>query len=151
MSYKGRFRPKNPQRYLGDTFNIIYRSSWELKLMMDLDTRPGVISWGSEEIVIPYRSPVDGRVHRYYPDFYIKRRTKEGAIRETVVEVKPKSQTTSPKKMTGRITKKKKRAFLYEVRTWGVNQAKWEAAENFCAARGWDFVIMTEYELGIVK
>jgi hypothetical protein len=33
--------------------------------------------------------------------------------------------------------------------TWGVNQAKWKAASEFCADRKWRFLIMTEKELGI--
>tara|TARA_R110000772_G_scaffold107704_1_gene210276 strand:+ start:1253 stop:1609 length:357 start_codon:yes stop_codon:yes gene_type:complete len=118
--------------------------------MMDLDTRPGIIGWCSEEVVIPYRSPVDNRLHRYYPDFYIKRRTKEGLIRETVIEVKPKAQTAEPKRPQGKLTVKKRRSFIYEARTWSINKAKWEAAESFCESRGWDFLIMTEFELGIV-
>ena len=62
--YQGYFKPKNPHKYKGDPTNIIYRSSWELKLMKYLDERKDVVKWGSEEIIIPYRSPIDGRVHK---------------------------------------------------------------------------------------
>jgi hypothetical protein len=98
MAYKGTFRPRNPQKYKGDHTNIIYRSSWELKLMMWLDTHPDVLEWSSEEIIIPYRSPIDGKVHRYFPDFYVRKKNKDGKIETILVEVKPYAQTQEPKK-----------------------------------------------------
>jgi hypothetical protein len=144
MAYKGRFKPSNAQKYLGDPTNIIYRSLWELKLMRKLDCHPQVIHWASEEIAIPYRSPIDGKRHRYFPDFYIKQINNNGVEESILVEVKPKSQTSAPQK-SSKVTKK----YLNEVATWGVNQAKWNAAESYCADRGWKFMIMTEKELGI--
>ena len=72
MPNKGRFRPKNPQKYKGDANNIIYRSTWEIKVMNYLDDNPNVIWWGSEELPIPYYSPVDKKMHRYFPDFIAK-------------------------------------------------------------------------------
>ena len=74
MSYKGRYIPKNPNKYKGDPTNIIYRSSWELKLMRYLDEHSDVVQWASEEFFIPYKSPIDGRYHRYFPDFWMKRK-----------------------------------------------------------------------------
>ena len=44
-----------------------------------------------------------------------------------------------------RITKQ----YINEVTTWGVNQAKWKAAEEFCLDRGWQFMLMTEDHLGL--
>jgi len=148
--HQGRFKPKNPKKYMGDPTNIIYRSSWEFKLMRYLDSHPKVIQWGSEELVIPYRSPIDGKIHRYFTDFIVKQINKEG-IRETIViEVKPKAQTVPPdvskaKTKTGRVSPR----YINEVKTWGVNQAKWEAAEEFCKDRGWKFQIMHEGHLGV--
>lgn len=144
MAYKGRFRPRNPQKYLGNPTNIIYRSLWEMKLMKYLDDHPGIEGWASEEVIIPYRSPIDGRVHRYYPDFYIKKRV-DGAVKEMLIEVKPKSQTIPPKKKSGKPTFK----YINEVKTYGINEAKWKAASEFCKDRNWEFKIMTEHELGI--
>lgn len=143
MSYKGPFKPRNPSKYLGDPSNIIYRSLWELKLMAYLDKHPDVLGWASEEIVVPYRSPFDRKLHRYYVDFYVKRRV-DGKIRESLIEVKPKSQTKPPK-----VTQARTRKYINEVRTWGINQAKWKAANEYCKDRGWDFKIMTEHELDI--
>ena len=89
MSNKGRFRPKNPQKYKGDVNNIIYRSTWEIKVMNYLDDNPNVIWWGSEEFAIPYFSPVDRKKHRYFPDFIAKMRKSDGSVMTYVIEVKP--------------------------------------------------------------
>jgi hypothetical protein len=144
MSYKGLFHPKNPSKYKGDSTNIIYRSLWELRLMTYLDAHPDVILWASEEFCIPYRSPLDGRVHRYFPDFWIKQKLPDGKIDTKVIEVKPFSQTKPPT-----VKSRKTKQYLHEVATWGINEAKWTAAKSFCDSKGWKFVIMTEKELGI--
>jgi len=144
MAYSGRFTPKNPQKYIGDPKNIIYRSSWECKVMSWLDREPSIISWASEELIIPYISPVDGKWHRYFPDFLVKSRTKDGQLKTLLLEVKPKKQTQEPEQRK-RITKQ----YINEVTTWGVNQAKWKAAQEFCADRNWEFKLITEDHLGI--
>lgn len=146
MSHKGRFKPKNYEKYKGDATNIIFRSMLERKFMLYCDANPWVIQWSSEEIVIPYVSPVDKKWHRYFPDFYMKYRDTKHNIRECIVEIKPYSQTMEPKKT---ITEKGKptRRFLTEVMTWGVNQAKWKAATEYCLDRKWEFKILTEKEL----
>ena len=147
MSYKGKFRPKYPSKYKGDPSNVIYRSLWERKLMFYLDNHPEIIKWCSEEVIIPYKSPIDGRWHRYFPDFWVQK--KDGTV--IVIEVKPRSQTRPPdprnknKTPTGRVS----RRFLNEVKTWGINEAKWKAAQEYCKDRKWQFKIMTEKELGI--
>lgn len=143
--YQGFFKPKNPQKYKGDPTNIVYRSSWELKLMLYLDSNNQVISWASEEVIIPYRSPIDGKIHRYYPDFIVTKINKEGKKETALIEVKPYIQTIPPK-----IPKNKNsKSFLTEVKTWGMNEAKWKAANEYCKDRGWTFHIFTEKELGI--
>lgn len=144
MAYKGRFTPKNPKKYHGDPTNIIYRSLWERRVMVWLDDNPNVVEWGSEEVVVPYRSPEDNRIHRYFPDFIVKSRTPEGRIKTTLIEVKPKHQTKEPVKKK-KITKQ----YITEVLTWGKNQAKWKAAMEYCEERGWEFKILTEEHLGI--
>lgn len=143
-TYKGYFKPKNPQKYKGDPTNIVYRSGWELKLMLYLDSHKEVISWSSEEIVIPYRSPIDGKIHRYFVDFMVTKINKEGKKETALIEVKPLGQTKPPAKQE-KITKR----YLTEVKTWGINEAKWKAASEFCKDRGWSFHIFTEKELGI--
>lgn len=144
MSYKGTFRPKNPAKYTGDPRNIIYRSLWELKLMRYLDDHSDILAWGSEELVIPYKSPIDGKMHRYFPDFVVKKKNRDGSTSTVIIEVKPRAQTIEP-----RVQKKATKKYINEVTTWGVNQAKWKAAEEYCADRKWTFQLMTEKELGI--
>lgn len=145
MSYKGKFKPKNPSKYKGDPTTIIYRSRWELKLMNYLDNNPEIVSWSSEELTIPYVSPLDNRIHRYYPDFVVKKKVDGTDKTETmVIEVKPYKETMEPKKQD-----KMSKSYLYEVKTWGINSSKWKSAKEFCEDRKWKFVILTEHELGI--
>lgn len=137
---KGKFSPKNPNKYKGDPRNIQYRSSWELKLMNRFDQQPEVVWWQSEELIVPYRSPVDKRIHRYFVDFVFKH--KDGSV--TMVEVKPLHQTKPPVLAEGkRINKTYKNAVI----TYAINDAKWRAAKAYCADRGWTFKIITEKEL----
>lgn len=96
MAHKGMFRALNPKKYKGDASKIIYRSSWELKLMMHLDAHPDVVEWSSEEVVIPYVSPIDRKRHRYFVDFFVKRKGRDGKLESILIEVKPKAQTTPP-------------------------------------------------------
>lgn len=144
MAYSGIFRPTNPQKYVGDHRNIIYRSTWEARVMTWLDKNPHIISWASEELTVPYISPVDGRWHRYFPDFIVKVRTQGGQTKTMMLEVKPKKQTKPPAQQK-RVTKR----YITEVATWGVNQAKWKAATEYCLDRNWEFKIITEDHLGL--
>lgn len=139
---QGFFKPKNPKKYRGDPTNIVYRSGWEKRVMESLDDNLNVVSWGSEEIVIPYKSPVDNKIHRYYVDFYVEAIDKSGSVKTMLLEVKPHAQTLEPKR-----PKRNTRRYLTEVVTYGVNQAKWKAAEEYCHYRGWQFMILTEKEL----
>ena len=151
MAYKGRFRPKNPEKYKGDPSKIIYRSMWEFKFFRYIDEHPDIIWWASEEYIVPYMSPIDGKMHRYFPDVVLKKNTPDGSTETIMIEIKPKSQTRPPditKKNntpSGRIS----RRYLNEVKTYGTNEAKWKAARKFCSERGWKFAIFTEAELGI--
>jgi hypothetical protein len=144
MSYKGYFKPKNPNKYLGDPSNIIYRSLWELKFMRYLDEHKNVLQWASEEFSIPYRSPIDGKIHKYYPDFLVKQLNKQGVTETVVVEIKPKKQSIEPK-----VQIKPTRRYVREVVTYGINSAKWKAAMEYCEDRKWQFKVLTEDELGI--
>lgn len=144
MIRQGIYKPQNPHKYKGNFDNIVFRSSWERRVMVYLDTNPSILEWNSEEIVIPYMSPIDNRIHRYFVDFYVKAKTKDNLIKEMLWEVKPESQTVQPKQQK-RITKR----YINEVTTWGVNEAKWKAANGFCKDRGWAFMLITEKNLGI--
>lgn len=145
MAYSGLYKPVNPKKYRGNPTRIIYRSMWEKKFMIFCDHTSSIVEWGSEEIIIPYRSPIDGRIHRYYPDFYIKILTKSGNYEKYVIEVKPKRQTQKPNEKP----KRKTAAWKREVLTYIKNRAKWDAAEDFCEDRQMKFKILTEDHLKV--
>ena len=138
QSIKTKYKPTNPDKYMGNPNNIICRSNWERKFCSYCDRSKNILAWGSEELAIPYISPVDNRVHKYYPDFIMKVKEATGNIKTYIVEVKPKRETKPPKRKN-----------LYEMKTYAVNQAKWKAAREFCADRKVEFIIITEDELGI--
>jgi hypothetical protein len=144
MFHKRKYKPINPSKYLGDHTNIIMRSSWETKFAIWCDKNPSVISWSSEETIVPYVSPVDNRAHRYFIDFKIQVNTSEGKKRTYLVEIKPDYQTRPPV-----APDRKSKKYITEVMTWGVNEAKWRAAKQYALDRGWEFLILTEYHLGI--
>ena len=134
-TYKGRYRIKKPEKYMGDPQKVVYRSLWERQAFRWCEDRDDVVSWSSEETVIPYVCPTDKRAHRYFIDLKIK--FTNGRI--VLVEIKPKSQTQPPKKPS-RQTKK----YITEVMTYVKNEAKWKAAQKYAADRGYHFEIWTE-------
>ena len=137
---KGFFKPRNISKYKGNPTQIVFRSSWELTLMERLDKDPSIIQWSSESIIIPYRSPLDGKIHRYFPDMWLKK--KDGT--QLLIEVKPKKQTLPPIKK-GKVNRK----YVREVITYKINMAKWESAKAYCEKRGYKFIFITETDLGI--
>lgn len=144
--HQGKYRPKNPKKYLGDITEVVYRSSWELKFFIWCDKTDSVLGWASEELAIPYISPVDRKIHRYFPDVKIIVKDKNDILTTHLIEIKPKSQTKPPKRPA-----KQTKKYVLEVFQYGVNEAKWKAAGEFCLDRGWKFVILTEDDLGISK
>ena len=140
---QGKFRPRHPEKYLGNYGNILYRSSWELKFMQWCDQSEQIVAWQSEERRVPYYDPVAKKRRTYYPDFYIRYRRNDGIIVEELVEVKPAKQVKGPPQNPKRRTK----AWLNEVRTYVTNQAKWKAAAEYCEDRGYNFRLITEKEI----
>jgi len=145
MSYKGIYRPSYPKKYKGDQRNIIYRSLWERKFMNYCDLNENILEWASEEFFIPYHDPTTNRVRRYFPDFFIKYKDKDGNIRRSVIEVKPMRETLEPKATKG----KSRKTLINESVTYAKNQAKWKAAREYCADRMWEFKVITEKELDL--
>jgi hypothetical protein len=143
-TYKGRYRVTFPAKYKGDITDVVYRSGWELKFMRWCDLNSSILEWGSETVIIPYKSPVDNKIHRYFVDFYIKVKEKDGAIKKYLIEIKPEKYTKPPE-----IPEKKTKKFIEEVFTYGVNQSKWKQANEYCKDRGMKFLILTEKDLGI--
>jgi hypothetical protein len=139
--FQGAWTPKQIAKYDGDYTKIFYRSSWELKFMNWCDNNSTVLSWSSEETIVPYRSPVDSRLHRYFVDFKIKVNSNAG-VKTYLVEIKPDGQTRPPK-----VPKRNSKRYLIECSTFLVNQAKWEAANRWAIDRGWEFIVLTEKHL----
>lgn len=139
--------PKNPKKYQGNYNNIIARSSWEVKLFKWLDTNPDVISWASEELAIPYFLETDRKMHRYFPDalFTIKD-PNTGTLSTYLAEVKPNAQIQKPKQVK-RITEQ----HMIACATYIQNQNKWAAADAYAKQRGWKFITLSEFDLGIAK
>ena len=144
MAYSGKFSPKNTNKYLGDPTNVWYRSLWERRVMVHLDDDPNVIEWSNEEIIIPYLSPIDGRWHRYFPDFFVRVKNRHGVQEALILEVKPLKQAVPPQ-----VKKRITRQYIQEVATYGINEAKWKAATEYCKDRNWKFKVITEKDLGI--
>jgi len=144
MFHKRMYKPMFPEKYEGDPTQIVMRSSWETRFASWCDKNPSVVKWCSEETVVPYRCPTDNKLHRYFIDFKIKVRTKDNQLKTYLVEVKPAKQTQPPE-FPGRQTKR----YLTESLTFMKNKAKWAAANEWCKDRGYEFVIITENELGL--
>jgi hypothetical protein len=136
-SHKGFFKPKHPEKYKGDPTNIVWRSTWELKYMMQLDHDPLVLEWSSESVVVPYVSPKDNKLHRYFPDFKVKR--SDGTY---IIEIKPLKDMITP-------INKGQRGYLKQLMTVAVNKRKFESAKRWCESRQYTFKLLTERELNI--
>ena len=139
---QGIYVPLNPEKYEGDG-DIRYRSGWEKRLMRWFDMSASVIVWNSEGLVVPYLSPIDNNVHKYYVDFLAKMRLKDGSVKTYAIEVKPKAQMVPPRK------NRNKERMITEVSTYVVNQAKWTYAKAHCEKLGVAFLVLNEEDLGI--
>lgn len=133
--------PTNPEKYIGDYRNIIARSSWEVKMFNWCDRNPQVTKWVSEELVIPYLSPVDNKIHRYFPDIIMEIKDNNGIVTRYVAEIKPFKETIPPN------NKRKTKYLLEATKTYAVNSSKWKAAEAWCVKNNMVFIILTEKEL----
>jgi len=139
--YQGIYPVKNIDKYLGDPKKCEYRSGWERKVFKMLDENPKVLGWGAEPLAVPYLSPKDNKVHRYFPDIIVVA-DNNGVQVTTLIEIKPLKETMLPKKQG-----KKKDRYIYEVMTYHVNKSKWKSAKALCDSKGWTFKIMTEKEI----
>ena len=135
---QGVYKLRNPEKYIGDPNKVVFRSSWELEMHKFLDNNTKVLRWSSEELYIPYVKPTTGKVHRYYPDYFVEYENVRGEVVREIIEVKPHNQVD----LSG-----KKRLTEYEKVTYAVNKAKWIAAQQYCNKRGIKFSILTENQL----
>lgn len=135
---KGLFVPRNPQKYVGDVNNIIFRSSWEKVFFDFCDNNVNILKWSSETLKIPYIKPTDGKLHYYYPDVFIQYKDKNNKLHNEIIEIKPEKQIN--------ITKNKK-VSLYERVTYAINIAKWKSAASFCDKHDIKFRLLSEKDL----
>jgi hypothetical protein len=140
----GKYRVQNKEKYVADLQECEYRSSWELRYMKYLDKQPNVLEWASENVIIPYYNPVEKKTRRYIVDFYVKVRTTEGFIKKYIIEIKPLNQCNPPKKQ-----KRTSNGYRSALKAYIRNQSKWKAAKKWADRRGWEFIVITEKELGI--
>lgn len=139
---QGYFTPTHPEKYKGNIEKIRYMSSWELSFHQFLDTNPHILQWSSEPFSIPYIKPTDGRIHRYYPDYWVEYKNKRGTIIHEIIEVKPESQTKPPVRRG-----KRKKTQITEQIMYAINTAKWASAQKFCDRNRLKFRIVTEQQL----
>ena len=142
MAYKSKYRPENPDKYVDDPTKIVCRSTWERKMCKYMDKNKNVLRWASEEIAIPYISPVDNKPHRYYPDFLAEIKTRDGKVQKYLIEVKPYKQTKPPTAKS-----RKTKTYHINMKTYAVNTAKWKAARELCEDNDWKFTLLTEKEI----
>tara|TARA_B100000575_G_scaffold292057_1_gene299508 strand:+ start:353 stop:799 length:447 start_codon:yes stop_codon:yes gene_type:complete len=138
MSYKGKYKIKNPDKYLGNHSKVIFRSLWERNAFRWCENNPKVRAWSSEEIVVPYKCRTDNKLHRYFVDLYIE--MVDG--KKYLIEIKPKKETLPPKQ-----PKRKTKRYINEILTFSKNQDKWEAADQYAKHKGWKFQVWTEETL----
>lgn len=138
---QGIFQVKNTDKFIG-TKMPVFRSSYEYAMFQWLDRSPAVLKWGSECVIVKYYNPVKKKMCRYYVDIFLQYTDKDNKIRTDLIEIKPVSQVNNP-------VRGKKRQDLYEgeVLEFMINNAKWDAARDYAAERGWDFKILTENQI----
>lgn len=140
---QGFYNPQNPEKYIGDINNIVYRSSWELRTFKWCDSSENILEWASEPFPIKYFDYSTNKIRRYFPDLFLKIKTRQG-IKSFIVEIKPEKQTKPPKP-----GKKKTKTYLQEAMTYEKNKSKWIQAEKFCVENGMEFKVISEKDLGI--
>ena len=138
---QGIYKPIHPEKYIGES-EITYRSGWEKRMCFWLDTNDSVLLWNSESAIVPYISPIDNKIHKYYVDFLAKMRLKDGSEKTYAIEIKPKSQCLPSKA-------RNKQRLITETATYLVNQAKWKFAKEHFEKQGVQFIVINEDDMGI--
>ena len=139
----GKYEPRNPEKYIGDIHNIIYRSSWEYRFCTYCDKNDSIVKWSSEPIAIEYYNPLDKKEHKYNVDFYIKVVKESGDAQEWIIEIKPENQTKKPI-YEGKMTIAKLKSYNRNMQIWITNQAKFKAAKIWAEKRGYKFGVIDE-------
>ena len=131
----GKYLVENRSKYVGDK-PPVYRSSWELAFMRMCDSHPNIHKWASENVRIPYRSPLDGKYHNYVPDFMIQYTDKNGSTHVELIEIKPANQTTMENATNSR-----------NHTQVALNAAKWPSAQEWCKRKGIRFKVINEDQI----
>lgn len=145
--HQGLYVAKNPNKYMGNIQQIMYRSSWEFRFMFFLDNNPKITKWNSEGIIISYKD-LRNKSHRYYPDFYYESVNDKdpNMIDKVIIELKPMKETKQPDKPLKESLKSLKN-YEYDLKMYMKNKLKWGAAVEWCQKRGYKFVLITEEHL----
>ncbi len=158
---QGNYIPINKDKVLklNDEGGVYFRSSWEKRIMVWLDTKNEIVKWGAECIKIPYQltEVVDGdfkiKTRSYYPDFYYEIKTGD-SIKQVVVEVKPQKDYEDAVlfekggfNIQENLTLKKIKGLEYRFKTAQKNYKKWETMIKWCEKKGFEFIIITELSL----
>lgn len=147
--FQGYYIPNNPNKYIGNIKEIIFRSSYEKKFMVYCDKSTHIIEWSSEPIGIPYISPLDGKQHKYYIDFWVKIKNNEDKMIQYLVEVKPKAQLVKPIYEGTYMKESKLKNYNKSLKMYITNMAKFKYAQLFAEEKGLKFMVITEAHLGI--
>jgi hypothetical protein len=132
---QGIYEVKNPAKYVG-LGKPRYRSSWEMAFMAFCDSNDNIIQWASESVRIPYRNPLTGKQTVYVPDFLVVYRDKNNRTNAELIEIKPSTQSS----LTEARGRRDQAAVI-------VNQAKWQAASQWCQRAGVQFRVITERDM----
>jgi len=144
---QGYYKLENPFKYLGDPNKIIFRSSWEYKLMRYCDLTKKVLEWSSEPIAIKYISPLDNKQHNYFIDFYLKVGLDDKTEIKYLVEVKPIKDYLNRPLLEGKKTPKKLKVYEEQLKTYLVNNAKFNYAVRYAESIGMKFIILNDNNL----
>jgi hypothetical protein len=139
----GLYAPVNPDKYIGDLHNIIYRSSWEYRFCTYCDLNESIVKWSSEPMAIDYYNPLDKKEHKYNVDFYIKVIKEDESYQEWILEIKPEKQTKKPL-YEGNMTLSKLKSYNRNMQIWITNQAKFKAAKEWAEKRNFRFGVVDE-------
>jgi hypothetical protein len=140
------FSPINKSKYVGDVTKIVIRSQLEMRFAMWCDRTPAIKQWASEELVVPYKSPIDNKIHRYFVDFWMVTQNERGEHEKWWVEIKPKVETMPPA-MPKKMTEKGRRNLQEATMTYYVNQAKWQSATSYAQKHAARFIVITDEDL----
>lgn len=131
----GYYYPLNPEKYVAESKTIIYKSSLEQRFMLYLDKNSSIRWWKYEPFPIKYFDASTNKVRKYYIDFVIA--VKGNPDKIFYCEIKSKKETIKPKNPNN----------VADNLLYLKNISKWKAAKQYCASKGYGFLVITEDQL----